>query len=503
MMQTFEETDIRKDEYEMRELRVNTKYGALKGRNINGAAVWKGIPYAKPPVNELRFEAPEPPDSWEGVKEADQFGPECIQPRTEGGLFQTPGYEPVESEDCLYLNVWAPEQVAEQKLPVMVWIHGGAFVSGSGSTSFYDATKFVKRGEIIVVTLNYRLGPFGFMHLSPLGESFISNAGLLDQIAALEWVKENIDGFGGDPGAVTVFGESAGSMSIAALMAMPKAKGLFKQAIMQSGASQLIPAEQAAQVTAGMLQMLRIGSDEVHKLRTLPAEQILAAGERFKQQTGAGLAMLFQPVVDQSTLPKSPVQAVKDGDASDVRLLIGTNLDEGALFIRPETDIMNDGDIVRAMEMMTGVSDGHDIVSQYPKTTDGQAQLMTDLFFWRSSVQFAAAQSKYAPVFMYRFDWTLEGHPLLNKAIHAGEIAFVFHNLQFFKPLGINPSDSMQQLASSMQDAWIAFAKGEDPVPAGHHWPPYSIDLRATMIFNTDLEVIQDPDQEKRIRLGL
>ncbi len=502
-MQTFEETDIRKDEYEMRELRVNTKYGALKGRNINGAAVWKGIPYAKPPVNELRFEAPEPPDSWEGVKEADQFGPECIQPRTEGGLFQTPGYEPVESEDCLYLNVWAPEQVAEQKLPVMVWIHGGAFVSGSGSTSFYDATKFVKRGEIIVVTLNYRLGPFGFMHLSPLGESFISNAGLLDQIAALEWVKENIDGFGGDPGAVTVFGESAGSMSIAALMAMPKAKGLFKQAIMQSGASQLIPAEQAAQVTAGMLQMLRIGSDEVHKLRTLPAEQILAAGERFKQQTGAGLAMLFQPVVDQSTLPKSPVQAVKDGDASDVRLLIGTNLDEGALFIRPETDIMNDGDIVRAMEMMTGVSDGHDIVSQYPKTTDGQAQLMTDLFFWRSSVQFAAAQSKYAPVFMYRFDWTLEGHPLLNKAIHAGEIAFVFHNLQFFKPLGINPSDSMQQLASSMQDAWIAFAKGEDPVPAGHHWPPYSIDLRATMIFNTDLEVIQDPDQEKRIRLGL
>ncbi|GIP42869.1 para-nitrobenzyl esterase [Paenibacillus sp. J45TS6] len=487
----------------MRELQVNTRYGALKGQNINGVAVWKGIPYARPPVNELRFEAPERPDSWEGVKEADQFGPECIQPRTEGGLFQTPGYEPKESEDCLYLNVWAPEQVAEQKLPVMVWIHGGAFVSGSGSTSFYDATQFVKRGEVIVVTMNYRLGPFGFMHLSPLGESFISNAGLLDQIAALEWVQENIDGFGGDPGAVTVFGESAGSMSIAALMAMPKAKGLFQQAIMQSGASQHIPAEQAAQVTAGMLQMLGIGSDEVHKLKTLPAEQILAAGERFKEQTGAGLALLFQPVVDQSTLPKSPVQAIKDGDASDVRLLIGTNLDEGALFIRPESEIMNDGDIVRAMEMMTGVPNGHEIVSQYPKSTDGQAQLMTDLFFWRSSVQFAAAQSKYAPVFMYRFDWTLEGHPLLNKAIHAGEIAFVFHNLQFFTSMGITPNDSMQQLASTMQDAWIAFAKGEVPVPGGHEWPPYSIEHRATMIFGTNIEMIQDPNQEKRIRLGL
>lgn len=487
----------------MRELQVNTKYGVLKGVNRNGAAVWKGISYAKPPVNELRFEAPVPPDCWEGVREADQFGPECIQPRTEGGLFHTPGYEPGESEDCLYLNVWAPAHATKEKLPVMVWIHGGAFVTGSGSTPFYDATQFVKRGEIIVVTLNYRLGPFGFMHLSPLGESFVSNAGLLDQIAALEWVKENISEFGGDPGAVTVFGESAGSMSIAALMAMPKAKGLFQQAIMQSGASQHMPAEQAAQVTAGMLQILGVASDEIHKLKTLPAEQLLAAGERIKEQTGAGLAMLFQPVVDQSTLPKSPIQAIEDGDAQDIRLLIGTNLDEGALFIRPGTEVMNDGDVVRAMEMMTGIQDGHEIASQYPKTIDGQAQLMTDIFFWRSSVQFAAAQSKYAPVYMYRFDWTLEGHPLLNKAIHAGEIAFVFHNLEFLTSLGITPSDSMQELASSMQDAWIAFAKGGVPEAEDHNWPPYSTEDRSTIVFNTNIEVIQDPDREKRIHLGL
>lgn len=487
----------------MRELQVNTKYGVLKGVNRNGAAVWKGIPYARPPVNELRFEAPEPPDCWEGVREADQFGPECIQPRTEGGLFHTPGYEPKESEDCLYLNVWASAHAAKEKLPVMVWIHGGAFVTGSGSTPFYDASQFVKRGEIIVVTLNYRLGPFGFMHLSPLGESFVSNAGLLDQIAALEWVKENISEFGGDPGAVTVFGESAGSMSIAALMAMPKAKGLFQKAIMQSGASQHMPAEQAAQITAGMLQTLGVASGEIHKLKTLPAEQLLAAGERIKEQTGAGLAMLFQPVVDPSTLPKPPIQAIEEGDAHDIRLLIGTNLDEGALFIRPGTEVMNDGDIVRAMEMMTGIQDGHGIASQYPKTIDGQAQLMTDIFFWRSSVQFAAAQSKYAPVYMYRFDWTLEGHPLLNKAIHAGEIAFVFHNLEFLTSLGITPSDSMQKLASSMQDAWIAFAKGGVPDVEEHNWPLYTTEDRSTIVFNTNIEVIQDPDREKRIYLGL
>ncbi|WP_211747779.1 carboxylesterase/lipase family protein [Paenibacillus sp. Marseille-Q4541] len=487
----------------MRELQVSTKYGVLKGQNINGVSVWKGIPYAKPPVNELRFEAPEHPDIWEGVKEAFQFGPESIQPRMEDGLFSIPGYKPEESEDCLYLNVWAPEHDSGKKLPVMVWIHGGAFVTGSGSTPFYDATQFVKRGEVIVVTINYRLGPFGFMHLSPLGESFISNAGLLDQIAALEWVKDNIAVFGGDGDAVTIFGESAGSMSIAALLAMPKAKGLFKQTIMQSGASQHLSAEQAAQVTAGMLETLGVSSAEVHQLKTLPAEQILAAGERLKQQTGAGLALLFEPVVDQATLPKSPIQAIEDGDAGGVRLLIGTNLDEGALFIRPDTPIVHDDDIVKAMELMTGIRDEQGIAYRYPKTTDGQAQLMTDIYFWRSSVLFAAAQTEHAPVYMYRFDWALNGHPLLNKAIHAAEIVFVFNNLHLLKSMKIIPNDSMQKLAYHMQDAWIAFAKGESPDLKDLMWPPYTKEERSTMIFNTATKVVQDPDREKRVQFGI
>lgn len=482
---------------------VSTKYGALKGQNVSGVSVWKGIPYAKPPVHELRFEAPVRPDVWEGIREADHFGPENLQPRMDAGIFQSPGYEPSESEDCLYLNIWAPEKTAGRKLPVMVWIHGGAFVTGSGSTPLFDATQLVKRGEVIVVTLNYRLGPFGFMHLSPLGDTFATNAGLLDQIAALEWVQENIESFGGDAEAVTVFGESAGSMSIAALLAMPKAKGLFKQAIMQSGASQHLPAEQAAQVTSGMLRILGISSDELHLLKTIPAEEILAAGERLKQQSGSGLALLFQPVVDQKTLLKPPIEAIQDGHASGIRLLIGTNLDEGALFIRPDTPIMNDGDIVEAMELMTGITDERGIFARYPKTTDGQAQLMTDIFFWRSSVQLAAAQAEHAPVFMYRFDWVLEGHPLLNKAIHAAEIVFVFHNLHLLKAMGVTPTPAMEKLADQMQDAWITFAQGGVPNLKEADWPSYTKENRSTLIFNTEITVVEDPDSEKRIQFGL
>ncbi|WP_138494204.1 carboxylesterase/lipase family protein [Paenibacillus pinistramenti] len=490
----------------MAQLTVNTKFGRVEGILQQGVRVWRGLPYAKPPVGELRFQAPAEPEAWEGIRKADKFGPISIQPANEmAGLFgEDPAPEP--SEDCLYLNVWAPEETGGTPLPVMVWIHGGAFVTGSGSIPVYDGSKIAREGSVIVVSLNYRLGILGFLHTGFLGEGFTSNAGLLDQIAALRWVRGNIAAFGGDPDRVTVFGESAGSMSIAALLAMPEAKGLFRQAIMQSGASQAMPEPMARSITGGLLALLGIKPEEAGRLKTVTVQQLAeAAGELRKRFGGNNLALLQQPVIDGNTLPLEPLEAIRAGAAKDIPLLIGTNHDEGALFIGPDAPVMEEGELLKAMEMMTGVAGeaAAAVARHYPRTAAGQAQIMTDLYFWRSSVQFAAEQSRFAPVWMYRFDWTNQAHPLLMQAIHAGEIMFVFDNLELLGNLGVQADDSAKALARQMLGAWTAFASHGAPAVEGSVWPAYEMPERATFIFNNHSEAVNDPDAAKRTMLGL
>ncbi|RAR44086.1 carboxylesterase/lipase family protein [Paenibacillus sp. MDMC362] len=487
----------------MSELVVQTKAGRIQGSSENGVRVWKGIPYAKPPVGPLRFRAPVPPDPWDGIKDATAFSPMCLQPLESTSSMLGGGVTKTVSEDCLYLNVWAPLNTPAEPLPVMVWIHGGTFVTGAGSLPSYNGTPFVLRGDVIVVTINYRLGPLGFLHLSPYGESFSSNTGLLDQIAALQWVRDHIAGFGGDPERVTVFGESAGSMSIAALLAMPAAKGLFHRAIMQSGAAQVMAPEQAKMVTAGLLKELDITPDKVHELESLTGELIFEAGERLKKRFGSGVSMIFQPVLEPGTLPHDPLQAVQSGWAKDLPILIGTNLDEGALFFRPDMPLVKEDDLVRTVEMMTGIQDAAPITKEYPYSIDGHAQIMTDLYFWRSALQFASAQSKHAPVWMYRFDWTLPNHPVLGKAMHALEIPFVFNTLALFQNIGVQVDAATQALSDRMQDAWIAFARHGSPDTEALPWPAYDPASRSTMIFNNDSRIIEDPDAEKRKMLQL
>lgn len=478
-----------------------TTYGELQGKEEGGVNVWRGIPFAAPPVGELRFRAPQPPESWSGIRDASEFGPISHQPADKKGT-RFGGKSPLHSEDCLYLNIWSPAAPSEA-LPVMVWIHGGTFVTGAGSQPQFDGTSFAERGNVILVTINYRLGPFGFMHLSTLGEGFDSNQGLLDQIAALKWVQDNIAAFGGDPKRVTVFGESAGSMSIAALLAMPAAKGLFAGAIMQSGAAQTLQAQQGEYIANAFLAELGISPDgDISLLHSLPAEKIIESAERMSYKLSGGApGMFFQPVIDHRTLPIDPTQAVADGVASGIPLLIGTNRDEGNLFFREGVAGGDFEQSLKALEHMMGTGSLSDIASHYPASWKGQAEILTDLYFWNTSVSLAENQQTFAPVWMYRFDGTVPGHPLLDKAVHSAEIVYVFNNLSHLTLLGAEVTPAMKQLADVMHEAWIAFAHRKDPSTPEIAWPQYDLKDRATLIFDNDTKVVLDPDSEKRQRL--
>jgi para-nitrobenzyl esterase len=479
-----------------------TSYGKLQGKQENGVNVWRGIPFAAPPVGELRFRAPQPPETWDGIRNASEFGPVSHQPADSRGT-RFGGIAPRHSEDCLYLNVWSPA-VRDETLPVMVWIHGGTFVTGAGSQPQFDGTSFAERGNVVLVSINYRLGPFGFMHLSSLGVGFASNQGLLDQIAALEWIKHNIAAFGGDPERVTVFGESAGSMSIAALLAMPAAKGLFAGAIMQSGASQTMPTKQGEDIALALLNELDISPDkDTSLLHTCSAEQIIEAATRMTTKlTGGSIGMLFQPVIDGDTLPVEPAQAVAEGSARGIPLLIGTNRDEGNLFFRGEIPGADFEQSLRALEQMMGTGSLVEVASHYSPTWEGQAGILTDLYFWGTSISLAESQLAYAPVWMYRFDGTIPGHPLLSKAVHGAEIVYAFNNLSHLTYYGAEINPETTKLAEAMHEAWIAFAHHGKPDIPEMLWPEYNLEERATFIFDEELRIVQDPDSEKRNRIA-
>ncbi|WP_058301452.1 carboxylesterase/lipase family protein [Gorillibacterium timonense] len=527
----------------MEKTQVKTRYGYVRGTVKDGVRVWRGIPFAEPPVGDLRFRAPQEPKSWEGVKEAVDAGPIAMQPVVKDtSRMSSQASGDVRSEDCLYLNIWAPGERAEaaedarsagktddreeagctnravdaekisgpgERKPVMVWFHGGAFVSGAGSLSLYDGTSFVNGGEVVLVTVNYRLGPFGFLHLSPFGAGLGSNLGLLDQVAALRWVRENIAGFGGDPERVTIFGESAGAMSIAALLAMPSATGLFRRAILQSGAAQVMPPKDATKVAQAFLAELGAASSGMPAqgelaawLGTFTADEILDAGERLKAKLNKGglSPMLFQPVLDGDTLPLDPVEAVRRGSAAGVELLIGTNRDEGAYFIRQGAPVLKREETVALLQQF-GFNRPQELSEAYEVSNDGQAELVTDLIFWGPAIRLAEAQLPHSKVWMYRFDWCLPGHPhpLISKSVHALEIAFVFRNLFFLEAMGSSINAAVQGLAERMQRAWIRFATSESEKLAD--WEAYDLEQRETMVFNSEDGRLADPYAEKRLLL--
>lgn len=313
---------------------ASTTYGDVEGAESDGLSVFKGIPFAKPPDGELRYKAPVPPDRWEGLHDASHS--RAAAPQIAEAMF--PAMSPREiDEDCLYLNVWTPATDGAKR-PVMVWIHGGGFLSGAGSLPWYNGTKFAAGHDVVVVTINYRLGPLGFMYLGDLAPSELgadANAGMLDQIAALEWVRDNIESFGGDPANITIFGESAGGMSVGTLLGIPRARGLFHKAILESGAaSHSISRHDANVVTERFLELIEVDPEDIQSLRSIEWQKLTAQYERITAFTAKSLLgfLPFLPVVDGDVLPKPPLEAIFDGLSSDVAVMAGTNDNEMNLF---------------------------------------------------------------------------------------------------------------------------------------------------------------------------
>jgi para-nitrobenzyl esterase len=485
-------------------IRQRTKSGVVEGAISDDGKVlsFKGIPYAAPPVGLLRWKPPQPVASWAGVRKATEFGPRCMQTRVyDDMIFHDAG----PSEDCLYLNVWIAEQHAQARLPVMVWIYGGGFMAGSTSEPRQDGANLTRKG-VIVVSMNYRLGIFGFFTHPGLSKesqhAASGNYGLMDQLAALQWIHDNIDAFGGDPGNVTIFGESAGSSSVSALMASPLAKGLFRRAIGESGAifGSARPMKTRAETEKTDEQFGKsLGADSLEALRGKPASELLEAAAKKD-------APRFGPNVDGYFLPESVEAIFSAGKQSHVPLLAGWNLDEGSyhsIFEKEDPTPENFAARVRALYGPNADA----IQKLYPATTVAEAKraaqdLAGDRFTAFNTWKWLEMQLKtgQSPVYRFRFEDALplpanaptssDNEPNEPTAYHSAEIEFVF-NVLSCKELPWRPRD--QDLSELMGSYWTNFAKTGDPNAEGlPHWPTYGPTEYEVMHLNADSKAAPD-----------
>jgi para-nitrobenzyl esterase len=487
---------------------VETRSGKVQGTEAKGVLVFKGIPFAKPPVGDLRWMPPQREEPWHDVRDATAFSDESAQaPFPMAALFG--GEQPRNSEDSLYLNVWTPAADGAKR-PVMVWVHGGAFMNGSGSTPWYDGTKFATHGDVVVVTLNYRLASFGFLHLADLfGDEFAGsgNAGILDQVAALEWVRENIEAFGGDPANVTVFGESAGGGSVGTLLGLPSARGLFRAAVPQSGAaSWWSTRERATTVARRVIDALGVEPGDVAALRAKTTEEILAAqavaGLGMGGDNDSRIGLPFQPVVDGTVLPEPPLDAIAKGNAAGVRVLVGTNRHEMTLFHLMDQSLaqIDAAGLSKRAQTWVPADRVQALVDGYLANHAGEplpevwTDLSTDAVFRIPAIRLAEAQAAHGPVWMYLFTWETPVFGGL-RSTHALEIPFVFDNLDA-PGIAMFTGDSpeRQQIADAMHAAWIGLAsRGEPTHPGLPDWPQYETSRRATMRFDATCELLEDP----------
>jgi len=479
-----------------------TRSGKVEGVERDGVHVFRGIPYAAPPVGARRWKPPQREQSWDGVRDATQFSAQSAQ--SEFALTKMlGGARPPYSEDSLYLNVWTPG-CDDAARPVMLWIHGGAFIWGAGDTPWYDGTNFARHGDVVVVTINYRLGPFGYLHLDELfGSEYAGsgNLGLLDQIAALEWVRDCIAAFGGDPQRVTIFGESAGGGSVGTLLGTPRAQGLFGAAIPQSGAASWVSGpRRATEVAALVFEHLGVRADDTDAALAASTDDIINAMPNFREN---GVNQLpFQPVVDGTVLPQPPLAAIAAGNSAGVRVLTGTNRHETTLFVLADPaygTLTFDAVCERAVAAVG--PEGASVVDGYRARRPGASpqevwiELATDTLFRLPAIRLLEAQGNHAPVWSYLFTWETPAFGGLLRSTHALEIPFVFDTLDRGGAAMLTGNGSERaRIARAMHEAWIAFARSGDPSHPGlPDWPAYEPPRRATMRFDERCEVVDDP----------
>lgn len=502
---------------------IDTRSGRLVGDEVLGVHRFLGIPYARPPVGELRFRGPAPPRPWKGVRDARTPGPTPMQIGVPFFRSLNPGVGR-QSEDCLYLNVWTPG-LDGTKRPVLVWIHGGGFLVGSGSTPIYDGETLARRGDIVVVTLNYRLGALGHVHLKDiLGEDFkdAANAGLKDQVAALQWVREHIDRFGGDPELVTVAGQSAGAMSVGGLLGAPTARALFKRAILMSGAANnLLTADDAAHVAETFLEALGPVRDR-RGLAGVSVQRIMRAqGATNRRLMNPAQLMAMTPCVDGDFIPEHPYQAIERGELRDIDLMLGTTLDEWKLFGPIEAlapSVMGEhylrSRFMSVLETLGAkVPSASRALDDYRSAVKSRGEGTSAYAVWNA---FQSARIFHLPctqlaerhasaggrAFTYLFKWRPRSVRRSIGACHALDVPFVFglDNLWLTRTIG-SMSASAPRLSARMQDAFIQFIRtGTPDSDVLSHWETYCAEHRSTMLFGRQCYVADGPlDEERRL----
>jgi para-nitrobenzyl esterase len=490
---------------------ATTTAGKVRGAKDNGIYVFKGVRYGAD-TGKARFQAPRAPQPWTGTLDALDYANQTPQAAAGdgGGLFKSWANRRADSEDCLFLNVWTPGLRDHKKRPVMVWFHGGGFSSGSGSSHAYDGVRLAKRGDVVVVTVNHRLNVFGHLYLAGIGGAKFAdsgNAGILDLVQSLQWVRDNIAEFGGDPGSVMIFGESGGGAKVTTLMTMPAAKGLFHRAAVQSGAWLLFnEADASTQLASAVMTELGLTAQTLDRISTLPIATIQQAASKASR---AAAGMGWGPVIDGKNLTRHSFTPDAPPASRDIPLLIGFNRTESTLLVGPRDPMYFNMTWEALPEKLKPLIPGMDaakIVQTYRQMhpqynpSDVFFAVTTDSRFVRAHVAQVErkAQQGGAPAYFYMLDWDTPVDGGKWRSPHALEIGFVFDNVAKSESMS-GGGPEQQRIADLMSTAWIAFARTGNPNnPLLPKWPAYDVTTRPSLVFDLEPTVVNDVRGKER-----